>query len=129
MTLGTWDDVEAVRAELGEAALRETLNGAPAGIFDATSWHYWHKRFGHERVPSLPRCEMQDPLNTFAPRLDILPPAQQRLWPELKGIPPQFVILCRRDLPKLPEETKRFLSQQASRVETIPAIPRVSDRI
>ena len=33
------------------------------------------------------------------------------------------------DLPKLPEEVKQFLSQEASRVTTIPTIPRVSDRI
>lgn len=31
-------------------------------------------------------------MSTFSPRLDILPPTQQRLWPELAGIPPQFVL-------------------------------------
>jgi len=55
MTLGTWDDVEAARAALGEKALRETLNDPPTGIFDAPSWHYWHHRFGHESVPPLPK--------------------------------------------------------------------------
>ena len=33
------------------------------------------------------------------------------------------------DLPKLPEDVKEFLSEQASRVTTIPSIPRLSDRI
>jgi hypothetical protein len=30
--------------------------------------------------------------NSFSPRLDILPPAQRRLWNELKEIPPEFVL-------------------------------------
>lgn len=33
------------------------------------------------------------------------------------------------DLPKLPDDVKRFLSQQASEVRTIPVISRLSDRI
>ncbi len=33
------------------------------------------------------------------------------------------------DLPKLPSDVKQFLSEQASQVKTIPAIPRLSDRI
>ena len=33
------------------------------------------------------------------------------------------------DLPKLPEDVKQFLSEQASRVTSIPSIARVSDRI
>ena len=28
----------------------------------------------------------------FAPRLDILPPAQRRLWDELAAVPPAFVL-------------------------------------
>lgn len=32
---------------------------------------------------------MPDP---FSPRLDILPPSQRRLWDELAGIPPEFVL-------------------------------------
>ncbi len=31
-------------------------------------------------------------LDRFLPRLDILPPAQRRLWPELIGVPPEFVL-------------------------------------
>lgn len=33
------------------------------------------------------------------------------------------------DLPKLPEDVKQFLSEQASRVTSIPSIPRLSNRI
>jgi hypothetical protein len=58
MTLGTWDDVETVRAGLGEDALRETLNAPPAGIFDAPSWHYWHRRFGCDPIPPLPKRKL-----------------------------------------------------------------------
>src|SRR2546429_6402157 len=31
-------------------------------------------------------------LALFEPRLDILPPAQQRLWPELSGTPEEFTL-------------------------------------
>ena len=55
MTLGTWDDVEAARAELGESILSETLSEPPPGIFDAPSWHYWHRRFRLEPIPPLPK--------------------------------------------------------------------------
>jgi len=58
MTLGTWDDVKAVRGELGEEVLRETLRNAPPGIFDVRSWHYWHRRFGKEPIPPLPKREI-----------------------------------------------------------------------
>lgn len=55
MTLGTWDDVQTVRTELGEEAFVETLNHAPPGIFDAPSWHYWHQHFGFGSIPPLPK--------------------------------------------------------------------------
>jgi len=32
------------------------------------------------------------PLTTFEPRIDILPPSQQRLWPELSGTPQEFTL-------------------------------------
>jgi hypothetical protein len=31
-------------------------------------------------------------INSFSPRLDVLPATQRRLWPELRGVPPQFVL-------------------------------------
>jgi hypothetical protein len=58
MTLGTWDDVELVRAALGEEPLRECLHNAPPGIFDLPSWHYWHRRFGIQPIPPPPRRKL-----------------------------------------------------------------------
>ncbi len=55
MTLGTWDDVMSVRAELGESVLRVTLSQPPPGIFDLQSWRYWHRVFGLDSVPPLPK--------------------------------------------------------------------------
>ena len=55
MTFGTWDDVQSVRARLGEKRFRQTLADAPPGVFDPRSWHYWHHVFGIEPVPPLPR--------------------------------------------------------------------------
>lgn len=34
----------------------------------------------------------RDGMKTFAPRLDILPPAQRALWPELAATPPEFTL-------------------------------------
>src|SRR5688572_5162412 len=31
-------------------------------------------------------------MKSFVPRLDVLPPEQQALWPELKNVPPDFVL-------------------------------------
>jgi hypothetical protein len=53
MTLGTWNDVQAVQRILGRDAFREVLQNPPAGIFDPRSWSYWHVVFGLP-VPPLP---------------------------------------------------------------------------
>lgn len=55
MTLGTWDDVQCLRAHVGDDRFRETLAHPPAGVFDQSSWHYWHHVFGIVPVPPLPR--------------------------------------------------------------------------
>jgi hypothetical protein len=54
MAIGSLDEIERVRARYGERALERVLNDAPAGIFDARSWHYWHLVLGHSSVPPLP---------------------------------------------------------------------------
>ena len=59
MTLGTWTDVQRVRGELGEDALRETLQHPPPGVFDARSWHYWHHYFGISPIPPLPKRRLE----------------------------------------------------------------------
>ena len=55
MTLGTWNDVQSVRAQVGDERFRQTLTDAPPGVFDLRSWHYWHHVFGIKPVPPLPR--------------------------------------------------------------------------
>ena len=58
MTYGTWDDVQATRAILGEQAFRETLEHPPAGVFDPPSWAYWHHVFCILPVPELPKRKL-----------------------------------------------------------------------
>ncbi|MFT3767113.1 MAG: hypothetical protein QM820_16575 [Minicystis sp.] len=53
MTLGTADDVRAVRRMLGDRAFMDALDRAPPGVMDAKSWNYWHLFFGRQ-PPSLP---------------------------------------------------------------------------
>lgn len=55
MTLGTWDEVVTVRRALGDGPFRRALHDPPAGVFDARSWNYWHRRLGTTPVPPLPR--------------------------------------------------------------------------
>jgi hypothetical protein len=55
MTLGSWDEVRVVRAQVGDKLFRHVLQHPPAGIFDARSWHYWHHAFGFAVVPPLPQ--------------------------------------------------------------------------
>lgn len=54
LQLGTWTDVQLVRARLGDAALRTALQMAPPGILDAKSWNYWHLYYHLEPVPPMP---------------------------------------------------------------------------
>ncbi|MDP9169011.1 MAG: hypothetical protein M3N54_00220 [Acidobacteriota bacterium] len=53
MTYGTVEDLRALQGIAGPDEFREALEKAPAGIFDARSWAYWHLRSG--RNPLL-RC-------------------------------------------------------------------------
>jgi len=46
MTLGTWDEIQQVKAVLGWDAFKDALLNAPAGVMDARSWAYWHAFFG-----------------------------------------------------------------------------------
>ena len=54
MTLGSWDEVRAVRTRIGDLPFRRVLRHPPAGIFDERSWHYWHHALGFRVVPPLP---------------------------------------------------------------------------
>lgn len=51
MTLGTAEDVRAVRRLLGDRAFMEALEHAPPGMMDPKSWNYWHLFFGREPPP------------------------------------------------------------------------------
>ena len=55
MTYGTWEDVQTAKEELGEGTFREVLADPPPGVFDARSWLYWHRYFGLEPIPPLPK--------------------------------------------------------------------------
>lgn len=57
MTLGDYDDVQAVVAALGDEYLRDVLRRGEAGQFDERSWTYWHYRLDLAEpgtVPPLP---------------------------------------------------------------------------
>ena len=55
LTYGTAAEVAAVRRHLGPNDLREALEKAPPGIFDARSWAYWNVVAGRYPVPPMPR--------------------------------------------------------------------------
>jgi hypothetical protein len=54
MAMGSFDEIERVRARYGERAFGRALAQAPAGVFDARSWNYWHFVLGRAPVPPLP---------------------------------------------------------------------------
>jgi len=54
MTYGTVEDLRVVESVVGEAEFRETLDHAPAGVFDPRSWAYWNLKYGRVPAPSLP---------------------------------------------------------------------------
>ena len=58
MTLGDYDDVQALTEELGEDYLIHVLRHAEAGVFSPKSWDFWHYRLGLSKpgeVPDLPQ--------------------------------------------------------------------------
>jgi hypothetical protein len=54
MTYGTPEDLRALAGVVGPNELRETLDNAPPGVFDARSWAYWNLKCGREAAPPLP---------------------------------------------------------------------------
>ena len=51
MTHATFAEMQIIRQELDDDALREVLTKAPPGVIDARSWAYWHVRLGIDPVP------------------------------------------------------------------------------
>lgn len=58
MDLGNWDDIQALRHDVGDSVLKAVLLHAAAGYFHARSWDYWHVKFGIIPIPSLPKREL-----------------------------------------------------------------------
>jgi hypothetical protein len=54
MTLGSWNDVQNVRAAVGDAPFRHVIEKPPPGVFDERSWCYWHRVFKRP-IPPLPQ--------------------------------------------------------------------------
>ena len=55
MTHGTLRDVVTTQRAFGPEMFLETLDAAPAGIFDERSWAYWNLVCGRRPAPPLPR--------------------------------------------------------------------------
>ena len=54
LTHGMPEDTDALRAQITDDELRELLDQAPAGIYDARSWAYWNLVIGRYETPPLP---------------------------------------------------------------------------
>jgi len=54
MTYGTIEDIRALQGVVGIDEFREVLENAPAGVFDARSWAFWHLKCGRASYPPLP---------------------------------------------------------------------------
>jgi len=76
---GTWEDICFALDHYGKTAFREALQSAPPGLFDNRSWLYWHHRLHLLPLSTTTAARY----SRMRPRLDILRPEQQRLWPEL----------------------------------------------
>ncbi len=54
MTYGLHQDMAVLRWQLSDDDLREALDHAPPGIFDARSWAYWNLKLDRYPPPPLP---------------------------------------------------------------------------
>ena len=54
MNLGTFEDVQALLQEVGEAEFKQTLREARPGEFSERSWHYWHLVLGVTQLDTIP---------------------------------------------------------------------------
>jgi len=51
-------DMAAIRAELGDDYILQTLDRIPPGIVDARSWAYWNSKLGRWPAPPAPRRQL-----------------------------------------------------------------------
>ncbi len=54
LTYGTHADTQLLRRYLSDDNLLAMLADAPAGVFDARSWAYWHLLLSGKQAPPLP---------------------------------------------------------------------------
>jgi hypothetical protein len=54
LTYGATEDIDALRAQLGIDDIRDALDAAPPGVFDARSWAYWNVKVGRFDAPPMP---------------------------------------------------------------------------
>jgi hypothetical protein len=54
MNLGTFEDVQALLQEVGEAEFKQTLREGRPGEFSERSWHYWHLVLGVAQPDTIP---------------------------------------------------------------------------
>lgn len=62
MTYGTVEDLRALHGVVGPDELREALDNAPPGVFDARSWAYWNLKYGRDPAPPLPVRQVLAPV-------------------------------------------------------------------
>lgn len=88
LQLGTAADVRSGRRILGDEALREALPAAPPGRARCPILGLLAPR--PLRKPRAAAPESAPAPLTLTPRLDVLPPAQRALWPELLAVPRRY---------------------------------------
>ncbi len=54
LKFGTHEDVTTLRKFISDDELKEAVEHAPPGIFDARSWAYWNLKIGRYPAPPLP---------------------------------------------------------------------------
>jgi hypothetical protein len=60
MVYGSQADVKMVEQYISLDEFRQALGDAPAGIFTQDAWIRWHREFGIEPIPPLPRRRFPD---------------------------------------------------------------------
>jgi hypothetical protein len=60
LTYGDQEDVKVLRRYLDLNDIRESLDRAPAGVFDERSWSYWNAMVGRFPPPPMPRRLIPD---------------------------------------------------------------------
>ena len=58
LTYGVPEDVKILRQYLTLDDIREAIDNAPAGVFDARSWSYWNAMTGCFDTPPLPERKL-----------------------------------------------------------------------